>query len=167
MVGAGIARRSIAPAWKRSGSASCTRRPPAKWRRTRSWRKLGCQVPSLWPIGGPLLARLGKGDTLIIAKLDRGFRNAADALATAEMLKARKVDLVVADMGSEPVTQNGVSRASHEPSGTPLRLAQRTTPLATMISSRRNVRSPIREVQVCTARGSASRPAGCGRAPTC
>src|SRR3954454_4291154 len=29
---------------------------------------------------------------------------------TAEQLKARKVDLIVADMGSEPVTQNGVSR---------------------------------------------------------
>jgi DNA invertase Pin-like site-specific DNA recombinase len=62
------------------------------------------------PSGGPLLARLQKGDTLIVAKLDRAFRNAADALATAEQLKAQKIDLVVADMGSEPVTQNGVSR---------------------------------------------------------
>jgi hypothetical protein len=62
------------------------------------------------PEGGPLLARLVKGDVLIVAKLDRAFRNAADALATAERLKARKVDLIVADMGSEPVTQNGVSR---------------------------------------------------------
>src|SRR3954453_9247133 len=58
------------------------------------------------PEGGPLLARLQKGDVLIVAKLDRAFRNAADALATAEQLKARKVDLIVADMGSEPVTQN-------------------------------------------------------------
>jgi DNA invertase Pin-like site-specific DNA recombinase len=62
------------------------------------------------PNGGTLLARLRKGDTLIVAKLDRAFRNAADALATAEQLKAEKIDLVVADMGSEPVTQNGVSR---------------------------------------------------------
>jgi putative DNA-invertase from lambdoid prophage Rac len=53
------------------------------------------------PIGGTLLARLRKGDTLIVAKLDRVFRNAADALATAEQLKAEKIDLVVADMGSE------------------------------------------------------------------
>src|SRR3954454_23683320 len=29
---------------------------------------------------------------------------------TAERLRARKVDLIVADMGSEPVTQNGVYR---------------------------------------------------------
>jgi DNA invertase Pin-like site-specific DNA recombinase len=62
------------------------------------------------PEGGPLLARLVKGDVLIVSKLDRVFRNAADALATAEQLRARKVDLIIADMGSEPVTQNGVSR---------------------------------------------------------
>ena len=62
------------------------------------------------PVGGPLLAELVKGDTLIVAKLDRAFRNAADALGTAETLKARKVDLIVADMGSEPLTQNGSSR---------------------------------------------------------
>ena len=62
------------------------------------------------PVGGPLMAELRRGDTLIVAKLDRAFRNAADALSTAEALKARKVDLIIADMGSEPVTQNGVSR---------------------------------------------------------
>lgn len=62
------------------------------------------------PVGGLLLAELRKGDTLIVAKLDRAFRNAADALVTAETLKARKVDLIISDMGSEPVTQNGVSR---------------------------------------------------------
>lgn len=62
------------------------------------------------PAGGPLLARLQARDCLIVAKLDRAFRNAADALATAEQLKARKIDLIIADMGTEPVTQNGVSR---------------------------------------------------------
>lgn len=62
------------------------------------------------PVGGPMFAELQRGDTLIVAKLDRAFRNAADALVTAETLKARKVDLIIADMGSEPVTQNGVSR---------------------------------------------------------
>jgi DNA invertase Pin-like site-specific DNA recombinase len=62
------------------------------------------------PGGGPLLAPLGKGDVLIVAKLDRAFRNPADALATAERLRARKVDMIAADMGSEPVTQNGLSR---------------------------------------------------------
>jgi DNA invertase Pin-like site-specific DNA recombinase len=62
------------------------------------------------PAGQELLAVLRPGDTLIVAKLDRAFRNASDALATAERLKAGKVDLIIADMGSEPVTQNGVSR---------------------------------------------------------
>jgi DNA invertase Pin-like site-specific DNA recombinase len=62
------------------------------------------------PEGGPLLARLAARDCLIVAKLDRAFRNASDALATAEQMKARKVDLIIADMGTEPVTQNGVSR---------------------------------------------------------
>jgi hypothetical protein len=51
--------------------------------------------------GGRVLcrARLEKNDTLIVAKLDRAFRNAANALVTAEALKAHKVDLVIADMG--------------------------------------------------------------------
>ncbi|TWA55422.1 DNA invertase Pin-like site-specific DNA recombinase [Azospirillum baldaniorum] len=62
------------------------------------------------PAGAELLSVLKPGDTVIVAKLDRGFRNAADALATAEEWKRRGIDLIVADMGSEPVTQNGVSR---------------------------------------------------------
>ena len=44
------------------------------------------------------------------AKLDRAFRNAADALAVADQWKRQGVDLIVADMGTEPVTHNGVSR---------------------------------------------------------
>src|SRR5919106_5328329 len=36
-------------------------------------------------------------------------------------------------------------RASQEPGGTPLRLAQRTTALAAKMSRRRSVRSPMRE----------------------
>jgi DNA invertase Pin-like site-specific DNA recombinase len=42
----------------------------------------GCRVASRWRTGaegGPLLARLVKGDVLVVAKLDRAFRNAADA----------------------------------------------------------------------------------------
>ena len=62
------------------------------------------------PGGRELLVVLRPGDTVIVAKLDRAFRNAADALATAEAWKRRGVDLIVADMGTEPVTQNGVSR---------------------------------------------------------
>jgi DNA invertase Pin-like site-specific DNA recombinase len=62
------------------------------------------------PGGRELLTVLRPGDTVIVAKLDRAFRNAADALAMAETWKRRGVDLIVADMGTDPVTQNGVSR---------------------------------------------------------
>ncbi len=62
------------------------------------------------PGGAELLATLRPGDTVIVAKLDRAFPNAADALAMVETWKKRGVDLIVADMGAEPVTQNGVSR---------------------------------------------------------
>ena len=62
------------------------------------------------PGGRDLLATVRRGDTVIVSKLDRAFRNAADALAMAETWKRQGVDLIVADMGSEPVTQNGVCR---------------------------------------------------------
>lgn len=62
------------------------------------------------PAGGELTRLLHSGDTLIVAKLDRAFRNAADALHMAEQWKRQGVDLILADMGSEPVTQNGVSK---------------------------------------------------------
>jgi DNA invertase Pin-like site-specific DNA recombinase len=62
------------------------------------------------PSGSELTRILMKGDTLIVAKLDRAFRNAADALAMAEQWKRRGIDLIIADMGSEPVTHNGVSK---------------------------------------------------------
>ncbi|WP_158292233.1 recombinase family protein [Paracraurococcus ruber] len=65
---------------------------------------------ALRPAGGPLLTRMRAGDRLIVAKLDRAFRNADDALATSRQLQARGIDLVIVDMGSDPVTQNGVSR---------------------------------------------------------
>jgi DNA invertase Pin-like site-specific DNA recombinase len=62
------------------------------------------------PGGRALLAALRPGDTLIVSRLDRAFRNAADALAMAEAWKRGGVDLILADMGTEPVTQNGASR---------------------------------------------------------
>ena len=62
------------------------------------------------PEGAKLWALLQPGDRLIAAKLDRLFRNAADALMTAEALAKRKVGLVILDMGTEPVTDSGVAR---------------------------------------------------------
>jgi DNA invertase Pin-like site-specific DNA recombinase len=62
------------------------------------------------PEGGAWLLLVMPGDVLIVASLDRAFCNAADALAAAERLKARQVDLIVADMGPESVTQGSISR---------------------------------------------------------
>ena len=62
------------------------------------------------PFGGRMLTALQVGDRVIAAKMDRAFRSAADALATAETLKARKVDLVLVDIGTDPVTQNGAAK---------------------------------------------------------
>jgi DNA invertase Pin-like site-specific DNA recombinase len=62
------------------------------------------------PAGAQLLAVLQPGDVVIAAKMDRMFRSAQDALATAEALQARGVALIIADMGSEPVTGTGAAK---------------------------------------------------------
>jgi DNA invertase Pin-like site-specific DNA recombinase len=58
--------------------------------------------------GAELLGALTVGDVVFCAKLDRMFRNASDALATLDALKARGVRLFLKDMGGD-VTGNGVS----------------------------------------------------------
>src|SRR5438270_7383175 len=62
------------------------------------------------PVGRAVCAALGPGDTLIVAKLDRAFRNAADALSKADAWRRQGVSLIVADMGADPVTGNGVAK---------------------------------------------------------
>jgi DNA invertase Pin-like site-specific DNA recombinase len=62
------------------------------------------------PAGSALLATLRKGDTLIVAKLDRAFRNATDALTRSDEFKAMGVKLILADIGTDPVTENGTGR---------------------------------------------------------
>ena len=62
------------------------------------------------PAGERLLAVAARGDIVVAAKMDRMFRSARDALATAEMLRGRGVSLVLADMGPEPITGNGVGK---------------------------------------------------------
>jgi putative DNA-invertase from lambdoid prophage Rac len=61
--------------------------------------------------GGALVARLGKGDVLIAAKLDRVFRPALDALNTVAALKARGVKLHLIDIGGD-VSGNGRESAT-------------------------------------------------------
>jgi len=62
------------------------------------------------PEGSRLLADLRPGDVVIAAKLDRLFRNAADALATAQDWNRRGVKLILLDMGLEPVTDGGIAK---------------------------------------------------------
>jgi DNA invertase Pin-like site-specific DNA recombinase len=62
------------------------------------------------PEGAKLCHQLTAGDVLIVAKLDRIFRNAADALSASEAWREAGVQLVVCDMGSEPVTGHGAGR---------------------------------------------------------
>lgn len=59
------------------------------------------------PSGSRLLTELGKGDTLIFPKLDRGFRNTRDALNTLHELKEKGVSVHSIDLGGD-VTGNGV-----------------------------------------------------------
>jgi DNA invertase Pin-like site-specific DNA recombinase len=62
------------------------------------------------PLADRLCAALKAGDSIVVAKLDRLFRSAADALAMAETFKNQGVNLYILDMGTEPVTANGASR---------------------------------------------------------
>jgi len=62
------------------------------------------------PVGRELCAALRPGDTIVVAKLDRAFRNAADALSKADTWRRERINLIVADMGTDPVTDNGVAK---------------------------------------------------------
>ena len=62
------------------------------------------------PEGARLYRDARKGDTVIAAKLDRLFRDALDAQECYRDFQTRGVDLVLFDMGMEPVTRDGMSK---------------------------------------------------------
>lgn len=62
------------------------------------------------PGGAALLRVAGRGDTVIIAKLDRMFRSALDAHATAQRLQRAGIDLVIVEFGMSSVTGDGVGK---------------------------------------------------------
>lgn len=62
------------------------------------------------PAGARLFQEAQPGDTVVAAKLDRLFRSASDALTTVEDLASRKIDLILLDLGNEPVTSNGIAK---------------------------------------------------------
>jgi putative DNA-invertase from lambdoid prophage Rac len=61
------------------------------------------------PVGGPLFAKLQRGDIVIAAKLDRLFRSALDALTVVEDLRKRGVALHLLDLGGD-ISGNGLSK---------------------------------------------------------
>lgn len=62
------------------------------------------------PQGKKMLADAQPGDTVIAAKMDRIFRSARDALEVADQFMAGKINLILFDMGIQPVTGDGPSR---------------------------------------------------------
>jgi DNA invertase Pin-like site-specific DNA recombinase len=61
------------------------------------------------PEGARMLAAVGRGDIIVVSKLDRAFRSAADALTVLEELKAQGVGLHMIDLGGD-VIGNGISK---------------------------------------------------------
>lgn len=77
------------------------------------WRDLGVSgaVPvGRRPSGAAMLSALQRGDVVIAAKLDRLFRSAEDALAQSRAWREAEIDLVLVDMGTEPVTTSATGR---------------------------------------------------------
>lgn len=62
------------------------------------------------PSGAEMMATIRTGDTIVAAKMDRIFRSAEDALVTAARLQEMGVKLIIADMGPDPVTENGAAK---------------------------------------------------------
>jgi DNA invertase Pin-like site-specific DNA recombinase len=62
------------------------------------------------PAGKRMLDEAQKDDVIVASKLDRMFRSAIDALDNAEKLKARGIDLILYDMGTTPITGDGVAK---------------------------------------------------------
>lgn len=60
------------------------------------------------PAGRDLLAAARAGDFIIASKFDRMFRSTIDALETAEYCKTRKLNLILIDIGLQPVTSDGI-----------------------------------------------------------
>lgn len=62
------------------------------------------------PGGRAMLRAANAGDIICASKLDRIFRSASDALTTVERLRKREIKLILADVGTEPVDENGTAK---------------------------------------------------------
>ena len=62
------------------------------------------------PAGKELLETAKSGDTILASKLDRMFRSASDALNMVEIFKEKNINLVLFDLGSEPINSSGIAQ---------------------------------------------------------
>ena len=62
------------------------------------------------PGGSAMLEAASTSDCIIASKLDRMFRNTLDALQSLEHFKMRGIEIVLADLSSEPVNGTGVGK---------------------------------------------------------
>jgi putative DNA-invertase from lambdoid prophage Rac len=62
------------------------------------------------PGGKKLVGVAQRGDTIIVSKLDRIFRSAQDGVEWFNYFTKHGIDLILCDMGTEPITQNGASK---------------------------------------------------------
>ena len=62
------------------------------------------------PAGRELMDAVRPGDTVIASKMDRIFRSARDALESVEYFKTNNINLVLFDMGIQPVNEDAASK---------------------------------------------------------
>jgi len=81
------------------------------------------------PIFEAVLAKLKKGDTLVVWSLDRAFRSTVEAIQQAEKLRERGIDFYIVNLGADTSTADGMlvftviaAMAEHERN----RLSERT-----------------------------------------
>lgn len=60
------------------------------------------------PIFEGILARLSKGDTLVVWDLDRAFRSTVDAIQNAEKLRERGIEFQIVSLGVDTSTADGM-----------------------------------------------------------
>ena len=98
------ARVSTAEQASNGDSLATQRQQVEGYAMTKGWQRRCQRVRPFCPASGRQAA-----DVIITAKLDRAFRNAADALATLEELKDKGVGLHMIDLGGD-VCGNGISK---------------------------------------------------------
>ena len=69
----------------------------------------GAMKLSSRPNGSAIYEHAKSGDVVVASKMDRLFRSALDAIETLEVFSSRGIDVILLDMGLEPVGKSAVS----------------------------------------------------------